>query len=316
MVRHSLLTTLPRLPPHLARRVAAEFSIRPWKRGDETLAQAAHGMDGILCAPAVRIDEAAIAALPNTLRVIGTFSVGFDHIDVEAARARGIAVVNTPGVLSEATAEFTMLLLLAAARRSGEAERTLRAGIWLGPSPEQFQGVQVSGKALGILGMGRIGQALADMARGFGMAIHYRNRTRLPLALEKGATHHTTDGSFLRACHLLAICAPATPDTHLWLNAERIALLPPGAIVVNTARGSLVDDAALVAALRTGHIRAAGLDVFPHEPAVPEAYLALENVVLTPHIASATDEAREGMANLVLDGITAVLAGQVPANRL
>jgi lactate dehydrogenase-like 2-hydroxyacid dehydrogenase len=316
MKQHSLLATLPRLPPHLAARVASEFDLHRWNRNAGTLAQAAAGMDGILCAPAVRIDAATIAALPGSIRVIGTFSVGFDHIDVEAARARGIAVVNTPGVLSEATAEFTMLLLLAAARRSGEAERTLRAGTWLGPSPEQFQGVQISGKSLGILGMGRIGQALADMARGFGMAIHYRNRTRLPAALEKGATHHGSDESFLGACHLLAICAPATPETHLWLNAARLALLPVGAVVVNTARGTLVDDAALIAALRSGHIRAAGLDVFPHEPAVPEDYLTLENVVLTPHIASATDEARQGMANLVLDGITAVLAGRVPGNRL
>jgi lactate dehydrogenase-like 2-hydroxyacid dehydrogenase len=209
-----------------------------------------------------------------------------------------------------------MLLLLSAARRAGEAERRLRAGGWLGPSPEQFQGVQVSGKTLGIFGMGRIGQALAGMARGFGMAVHYRNRTRLPDSLEQGATYHAADQSFLAQSHFLAICAPASAETHRWLNADRIAMLPPGAIVVNTARGSLVDDAALIAALRNGHVRGAGLDVFPNEPRVPEDYLALENVVLTPHIASATDEARRGMADLVLDGILAVLAGALPANRL
>jgi lactate dehydrogenase-like 2-hydroxyacid dehydrogenase len=305
-----------RLPPHLEKRASAEFTLRRWDPRSEPLAEAAQGVDAILCSPAIRIDAATIAALPQSVRVIGTFSVGFDHIDVEAARARAIPVVNTPGVLSEATAEFTMFLILAAARRAGEAERTLRAGKWLGPAPEAFQGVQVSGKNLGIFGMGRIGQALAQMARGFGMKVHYRNRSRLPDSLEQNAVYHGTDATFLAQSNFLAICAPAAPETHGWLNAARIEMLPHGAVVVNTARGSLVDDAALIAALRTGHVRAAGLDVFPHEPAVPEGYLALENVVLTPHIASATDEAREGMANLVLDGITAVLAGERPFNVL
>jgi lactate dehydrogenase-like 2-hydroxyacid dehydrogenase len=315
MKRHTLLA-FRNLPPHLAKRVAAEFDVQSWDRSERSLPTASQGMAAILIAPAIRLDAATIAALAPSVRVIGTFSVGFDHIDVEAARRRGIAVVNTPGVLSEATAEFTMLLLLSAARRAGEAERRLRAGGWLGPSPEQFQGVQVSGKTLGIFGMGRIGQALAGMARGFGMAVHYRNRTRLPDSLEQGATYHAADQSFLAQSHFLAICAPASAETHRWLNADRIAMLPPGAIVVNTARGSLVDDAALIAALRNGHVRGAGLDVFPNEPRVPEDYLALENVVLTPHIASATDEARRGMADLVLDGILAVLAGALPANRL
>jgi lactate dehydrogenase-like 2-hydroxyacid dehydrogenase len=315
MKRHSLLA-FRNLPPHLGQRVGAEFDLRIWDRGKESLAAASQGLDAVVISPAIRVDAATIAALSPSIRVIGTFSVGFDHIDVEAARARGIAVVNTPGVLSEATAEFTMLLLLCAARRAGEAERLLRAGEWLGPSPERFQGLQVSGKTLGIFGMGRIGQALAGMARGFGMAVQYRNRSRLPDALEQGATYHSSDASFLAESQFLAICAPASAETHLWLNAERIALLPPGAIVVNTARGSLVDDAALIAALKSGHVRAAGLDVFPHEPQVPENYLALQNVVLTPHIASATDEARRGMADLALDGILAVLAGEVPANLL
>ncbi len=282
----------------------------------QPLVEAARGQHAILCNPAIRIDASTIAELPDDIRVIGTFSVGFDHIDVEAARARGIPVIHTPGVLSEATAEFTMLLLLAAARRAGEAERLLRAGAWLGPKPEAFQGVQVSGKNLGIFGMGRIGQAVARMARGFGMKIHYRNRTRLADHLAFGATHHDADAAFLGHAEFLAICAPAGPQTHNWLNAERIGMLPRGAVVVNTARGSLVEDAALIAALKSGHVRAAGLDVFPNEPTVPEDYLALENVVLTPHIASATDEARKGMADSVLDGMAAVLAGQTPPNQL
>ena len=315
MQKYRLLTTR-RLPPHLEERVTAEYILTRWDPRQQTLGEASAGHDAILCNPAITIDAAAIASLAPSIKVIGTFSVGFDHIDVAACRARGIAVVHTPGVLSGATAEFTMLLLLAAARRAGEAERLLRAGQWLGPSPESFQGVEVTGKRLGIFGMGRIGQMLAQMARGFSMQVHYRNRSRLPAPLEAGAVYHDDDNTFLAQAAFLAICAPASPETRHWLNADRIAALPRGAIVVNTARGSLVDDEALCAALRTGQVRAAGLDVFVREPAVPEAYLGLENVVLTPHIASATDEARAGMADLVLDGIAAVLAGGRPENML
>ena len=173
MNQHRLLATR-RLPPHLETRVSAEYRLTRWYPRQQSLASAASDQDAILCNPAISLDAAVIGTLPDCVRVIGTFSVGFDHIDVVAARARGIAVVHTPGVLSAATAEFTMLLLLAAARRAGEAERLLRAGQWLGPAPESFQGVQLTGKSLGILGMGRIGQALAHMARGFDMQVHYR----------------------------------------------------------------------------------------------------------------------------------------------
>ena len=315
MEKYRLLTTR-RLPPHLEQRVSAEYHVTRWDPRQQSLAEASFGHDAILCNPAITIDAAVIGAFASSVRVIGTFSVGFDHIDVETARARGIAVVHTPAVLSGAVAEFTMLLLLAAARRAGEAERLLRAGRWLGPSPESFEGVEVTGKSLGIFGMGRIGQALARMARGFGMQVHYRNRSRLPPALEAGAIYHDKDSEFLAQSAFLAICAPANPQTQGWLNAARIAALPRGAVVVNTARGSLVDDDALCAALRDGHVRAAGLDVFVREPAVPEAYLAMENVVLMPHIGSATVEARAGMADSVLDGIGAVLAGRRPENVL
>jgi len=315
MEKYRLLTTR-RLPPHLESRATAEYRVTRWDSRERPLAEASPGQDAILCNPAITVDNTVIGALAPSVRVIGTFSVGFDHIDVAAARARGIAVVHTPAVLSGAVAEFTMLLLLAAARRAGEAERLLRAGQWLGPSPESFQGVEVSGKPLGIFGMGRIGQALARMARGFDMQVHYRNRSRLPQVLEAGAQYHDNDSDFLAQSAFLAICAPANAQTQGWLNAARIAALPRGAVVVNTARGSLVDDDALGAALREGHVRAAGLDVFVREPSVPDAYLGMENVVLTPHIASATDEARAGMANSVLDGIGAVLAGRRPENLL
>jgi lactate dehydrogenase-like 2-hydroxyacid dehydrogenase len=310
-IRPSLLITRA-LPDAVELRAQATYDVRRWSGDRAGWAAAAQGVIAVLCSPADRMDAAAIAALPASLKVIGTFSVGYEHIDLAATAARGIAVVNTPGVLSEATAEFTMLLILAAARRSGEGERILRAGQWPGLAPSGFLGIQVSGKRLGIFGMGRIGQVLARMARGFGMTIHYRNRAPLPPDLAQGAEWHSDDASFLAQCDMLALCAPATAETRHWLNAARLAMLPRGAVVVNTARGLLVDDDALIAALRTGHVAAAGLDVFPNEPAVPAGYLTLENVVLAPHIASATAETRIAMGHLVLDGIDAILAGRCP----
>ena len=305
------------LPDAVMRRAKTDYSLRmPGQLGvRDWLPTAVQGADAILCIPGVRLDAAVIGSLPHCMRVIGTFSVGTDHIDLEAARARGIKVVNTPGVLSQATAEFTMALVLAAARRIGEAERAVRAGRWqdwVGAAP---LGQDVSGKRVGIFGMGRIGQRLSRIARlGFGMQVHYRNRNRLAPELEDGAVFHAEDTSFLAASQVLCLLAPGGAATSGWLNAARLATLPPRAIVVNTARGTLVDDAALGAALRSGHVAAAGLDVFPREPRVPEVYLGLENVVLTPHIATATEETRDAMGMAVLDGIDAVLAGREARN--
>ncbi|MGA7262194.1 MAG: D-glycerate dehydrogenase [Stellaceae bacterium] len=233
---------------------------------------------------------------------------------VEAAAARGIIVCNTPGVLSAATAETVMLLILAAARRAGEGERLVRSGRWLGWAPTQLIGTQVSGKRLGIFGMGRIGREVARMARAFDMEVHYRDQARLPADLEQGAIFHDTDKSFLPQCQVLSLNAPGGASTRHWLNAERIALLPRGAVVVNAARGTLVDDAALIAALRGGQIGYAGLDVYDGEPMVSPGYLGLDNVVLLPHLGSATVETRHAMGFLALDGIDAVLAGRTPPN--
>jgi glyoxylate reductase len=246
--------------------------------------------------------------------VIATFSVGFDHIDVAAASARGIAVCNTPDVLSVTTAETALLLILAAARRAGEGERLVRAGLWQGWAPTQLLGVGVVGRRLGIFGMGRIGRELARLARGIGMAVHYRDVVRLPPELEGDATFHDDDASFLGACDVLSLNAPGGERTYRWLNAERLALLPRGAVVVNAARGSLVDDAALIAALQCGQVGFAGLDVFEGEPNVNPVYLTLENVVLLPHLGSATLATRNAMGFLALDGILAVLAGRRPEN--
>ena len=313
-----ILVITRRLPPAVEARAGRDYDARlnasdAPVTGADVLARA-DGAAAILCCPAERLDAATIAALPASVRVLGTFSVGHDHIDLPAARARGLPVVNTPDVLSVATAECAMLLILAAARRAGEGERLVRSGGWTGWTPTQLLGTQVSGRRLGIFGMGRIGRELARMARAFGMAVHYRNRDRLPPEHEAGATFHAADESFLAECDVLSLHAPGSGGTHHWLNAERIALMPPGAVVANAARGTLVDDAALIAALRSGHVAAAGLDVYEGEPRLHPDYLALQNVVLLPHLGSATRETRDAMGMAVLDGIDAVLAGRAPPN--
>ena len=314
MSKPSLIITV-RLPEAVNARAEAEFSVR-YDTTDAARAGPADatGADAILTSTIERFDAATIHSLPTRVRTIATYSAGYDHIDLPAARARAIAICNTPDVLSTATAECAMLLILAAARRIGEAERMLRAGGWKGWLPDLLIGMQVSGKRLGILGMGSIGQRLAAMARGFGMEIHYRNRTRLAPELELAAIHHDDDDSFLAACEVLSLNAPGGGATRHWLNADRIAKLPRGVVVVNTARGTLVDDAALIAALRSGHVRYAGLDVFDGEPNFNPDYLALNNAVLTPHMGSSTLEAREAMGMAALDGIAAVLAGRKPWN--
>ncbi len=300
-----------RLPPAVEARAARDYDARLNPDDHpvdvaEILAGAA-GADALLCCPAERLDAKLIAALPDSIRVIGTFSVGTDHINLDAAQARGIPVVNTPDVLSVATAELAMLLILAAARRAGEGERLVRAGRWNGWAPTQLLGTGVSGRRLGIFGMGRIGRELAVMARGFGMAVHYRNRTRLPLDQEAGAVFHAADETFLPLCDVLSLHAPGGPATRHWLNADRIALLPRGAVVANAGRGTLVDDAALIAALQSGQVGAAGLDVYDGEPRVDAGLLALENVVVLPHLGSATVETRDAMGMKVLDGIDGVV---------
>lgn len=306
-----ILYVTRRLPPAVEARAARDYDARlnpdDHPVSSAELLAAAAGADALLCCPAERLDAAVIAALPASIRVIGTFSVGTDHIALDAAQARGIPVVNTPDVLSVATAECAMLLILAAARRAGEGERLLRAGRWTGWAPTQLLGTGVTGRRLGIFGMGRIGRELARMAGAFGMPVHYRNRTRLPPEQEAGTVFHASDETFLPVCDVLSLHAPGGPATRHWLNADRIALLPRGAVVANTGRGTLVDDAALVAALRSGQVAAAGLDVYDGEPRVDAGLLALENVVLLPHLGSATVETRDAMGMKVLDGIDRVL---------
>jgi lactate dehydrogenase-like 2-hydroxyacid dehydrogenase len=313
-----VLLVTRRLPPAVEARAARDYDARlnpeDAPRTGADIVRLASEASAILCCPAERIDDDAIAALPDGVRVIATFSVGFDHIAIEAAKARGIAVCNTPDVLSAATAETAMLLILAAARRAGEGERLVRSGRWDGWAPTQLLGTEVSRRRLGIFGMGRIGREVARMARAFDMEVHYRDQMRLRSELEQGAVFHEDDESFLAASEVLSLNAPGGGATRHWLNAERIARLPKGAVVVNAARGTLIDDAALIAALRSGQVGYAGLNVYNDEPNLNPGYLDLENVVLLPHLGSATGETREAMGFLALDGIDAVLAGRKPKN--
>jgi len=283
----------------------------------DELIELAQGADILLPCHTEKLSAEVIARLPASIKAIVCFSVGVDYVDLAAARARNIIVTNTPDVLTDATAEIAMLLMLGAARRASEGERLIRSGNWNTWSPTFMIGRQVTGKRLGIVGMGRVGQATAQRARGFDMPILYSNRSRLSPELEKGATYYKTVEAMLPHCDYLALHCPATPETRHLLNAERIAMLPDGAIVVNTARGSVVDDNALVAALRSGKLAAAGLDVFNNEPDnIHPGYRELENTFLLPHIGSATFETRDAMGFRALDNLDAITAGHEPHDRV
>ncbi len=264
-----------------------------------------------------RFDATCIGALPDTVRTLATLSVGHDHIDLDAARSRNIAVIHTPDILSDAVSEIAILLMLCAARRAQEGERMIYDRTWTGWSPTQLLGRDVTGARLGVLGMGRIGRTIARRASAaFDMPVHYHNRSRLAADLEAGATYHATAEELLAESDFLILAAPSTPATKGFLNAERLAQLPQGAIVVNIARGDLVDDDALIAGLRSGHVAAAGLDVFNGEPEIHPDYRALPNVFLQPHQGSSTVGTRVRMGQMLLDSIEAHLAGSNLPNRL
>ena len=282
----------------------------------EELIELAAGADAIIPCHTEKLTAEVIQRLPDSIRAICSFSVGYDHIDLDAARARGIIVTNTPEVLSDATAEIAMLCMLGAARRAYEGEREIRTETWADWSATYQLGIQVTGKRLGILGAGRVGQIMARRARGFDMEIHYYKRNRLPANLEAGAIYHESVEALLPHCDFLSIHCPATPETHHLINAERIALLPDGAVVVNTARGAVVDDNALIEALRSGKLFAAGLDVFNNEPNIDPRYKELANTFLLPHIGSATRETRDAMGFRALDNLNAIMAGGEPRDRL
>jgi lactate dehydrogenase-like 2-hydroxyacid dehydrogenase len=300
----------------LARDYDARFNTEDRVFSSDELVELAAGAEAIIPCHTEKLSADVIARLPNSVRAICSFSVGFDHIDLAAAKTRGIYVTNTPEVLSDATAEIAVLLMLGAARRVYEGERQIRTETWADWSATYQLGLQVTGKRLGILGMGRVGQIMARRARGFDMQIHYYNRHRLTPELEHGAVYHETVEALLPHCDFLSIHCPATPETHHLLNAQRIALLPNEAVVVNTARGAVVDDDALIAALRTRKLFAAGLDVFNNEPNIDPRYKELENAFLLPHVGSATRETRDAMGFRALDNLDAIVSGLEPRDRL
>lgn len=304
-----------RLPQACEARLAAHYTVR---LGDDAavytadhLAAHAAGAAAVLVTPGESISAGVIAALPASVKVVSSNSVGFEHIDLEAARARGLRVTNTPDVLTDATADIALLLILAATRRASEGERMVRTAMWKGLRPTTFLGVQITHKRLGIVGMGRIGAATAKRVQACGMRVLYHNRKPSPDAPQDCIYVPQLD-DLLAQSDVLSLHAPLTPETKGLLNAARIARLPKGAVVVNTARGGLIDDEALIAALKSGHIYAAGLDVYANEPALDERYRTLDNVFLLPHIGSATIETRTAMGMLAIDNIEAVLAGREP----
>jgi glyoxylate reductase len=273
------------------------------------------GKQALLCLLTERIDGDLLDAAPE-LRVVANLAVGYDNIDVAAATARGVVVTNTPDVLTDATAELTWALILSAARRVVEGDTLVRAGQWEGWSPTQLLGASLTGKTLGIFGMGKIGAAVARRARGFEMSVVYTNRTRnVQTEAEVGARAVPFD-ELLAVSDVLTLHAPSTPETRHVIDAAALARLRPGTILVNTARGPLVDEAALVQALRSGRVAAAGLDVYEREPQLEPGLRELANVVLLPHLGSATAEARGAMVDLCCRNILAVLAGAVPITPL
>jgi lactate dehydrogenase-like 2-hydroxyacid dehydrogenase len=308
-----------RLPAPVEARASRDFDTRmnaddrPF--GPSDWADRAAGADAILCVASDRVDRAAIEALPPSVRAIATFSVGYNHVDLAAATARGIVVTNTPDVLTDATADVAMLLLLGAARRAGEGEALMRARAWTGWTPTQMLGTHLGGKRLGILGLGRIGSAVARRAIAFGMEVHYLS-SREKSVPGVPLVRHASEDTFWPACQFLSLHVPLAPTTRGLLDAARIARLPRGAIVVNTARGEVVDDEALLAALRTGHVAAAGLDVYAGEPDVHSGYAALPNTFLLPHLGSATHETRCAMGFRALDNLDEVFAGRAPRDRV
>ncbi len=284
----------------------------PIPRG-ELLARV-EGADGIVTLMSERVDDELLKAAGPQLKVVANYAVGYDNIDLEACSRHGVVATNTPDVLSDTTADMAFALLLAVARRIRSGDSLVRSGDWTGWEPEQLLGAQVTGATLGIVGMGRIGRALARRARGFDMRLLYHNRRADPEAeRELGATYAALD-ELLGASDFVSLHAPLTPETRHLIGGRELRAMKKTAVLINTARGPVVDETALVSALRDGTIAGAGLDVFEHEPEVHPGLLDLDNVVLTPHLGSATLETRTAMALLCSHAVLAVLAGRKPEN--
>ena len=266
------------------------------------LIELSQGCDAVLTSLTDKMDADTINKLPETIKVISNFAVGFGNIDLEAAKKRGIAVTNTPEVLSDATAEIGILLILGACRRASEGIEAARESNWKWSS-DYLIGKQLTGTRLGILGMGRIGQKIANIARSLGMIIHYHNRSKLSEDKEQGAVYHDNLKSLFSVLDVLSICCPATKETENMINKETVEYFPTGAVITNVARGDIVDDEALIDALHRRKIYAAGLDVYKGEPNLNPGYLKIKSVFILPHLGSATKHTRTAMANLAIDNI-------------
>ncbi|RJG07844.1 D-glycerate dehydrogenase [Noviherbaspirillum cavernae] len=307
--------------PEVLERLSQHFEVESNQDDDilsaDELKQKLRGMDGVFATSSERISADVIAAAPG-LKAICNMAVGFNNIDIEAATCAGIMVTNTPEVLNETTADFAWALLMAAARRVSESEHWLRAGNWTKWRYDTLLGADVHGATLGIIGMGRIGQAIARRSTGFNMKVIYHNRTRLAPELEARANdaQYVSKEELLRTADHVMLVLPYSPATHHTIGAAELALMKPSATLVNIARGGIVDDAALIVALRANRLAAAGLDVFENEPAFDPEFLTLSNVVLTPHIASASEPTRRAMTDCAADNLIAALSGATPPNIL
>lgn len=309
----SLLVTR-RLPPAVTDRATASYQaeLNPDDRimpADEWLARA-DGKDAMLICSSEKITAEVVERLPESVRIIATFSVGHEHIDVEAVKDSGRTVTNTPDVLNEAVADIAMLCLLGAARRGFEGQSLVRDGKWVGWHSTMLLGKDLNGARLGILGMGGIGRAVARRAKGFGLEIHYHNRSRLTPDEENGAIYHGTAAGLAAVADFLSISCPSTDETRGMVDESFISAMPENAIIVNTARGDIIDDDAVISALKSGRLLAAGLDVFKGEPALDDRYRSLPNVFLLPHLGSATFNTRDAMGFCCLDNLDAHFAGK------
>ncbi len=301
--------------PDAGLRLLRDFDVAVLAEGPperEELREAARGAAGILSTVTERVDAELMDAAGEDLKVVANMAVGYDNIDLDAAGERDVVVTNTPEVLNETTADTAFMLLLAAARRLGEAERLLRSGEWDAWGPMQLTGPDVWGKKLGVLGFGRIGQAVARRARGFDMDVLYHDKYRNESAENETGVRYVELDELLRTCDFISVHTPLTPETQHLIGQRELDLMQPMTVLVNSSRGPVVDEAALADALEEGSIFAAGLDVYEEEPKVHPKLLELENVVLAPHIGSASIETRDRMAELAAENLVAVLRGEEP----
>ncbi|MHB1207850.1 MAG: 2-hydroxyacid dehydrogenase [Rhodospirillaceae bacterium] len=317
MQRWTMLVST-KMPDYVERDIAAAFDATFNTTGEKlSIEQILKGLEGkqaFFGGVGDKMNAEFFAKLPSSVKAVGTYSVGYDHVDVAAAKAKGVAVFHTPEVLTDTVAECCMLLALSAARRVTESVALMRD--WKGWTPLQLNGVEIAGKTMGIFGFGRIGRAIADRARGFRMNIAYSDINRLPPDLEQGAAFYASPEEMMANCDVLVIACNSTPETRGFINRERLARMRSTAIVVNIARGDIVNDDALIEALQQNKIMGAGLDVFNNEPNYDPRYKTLPNAFILPHIGSSTVEARRRMGQILLEGILALKEGKSARNRL